>query len=174
MKFSILTFLIIIWVGLFMNLTTMKNGMGRAKIESPQPSPLIVDRDSNFVIQPIVENIDIPKYEFIMALKLYYKDKMPKAITFKKGEPLETYCSDSTIITFYPKTQKPVVVGSVKRMSCKILAIFNLNKQQNSILRDYPLDSIKVHNYVTDNKYILPISDKAYFNRLITKYNHWR
>ena len=166
MKFSILTFLIIIWVGLFMNLTT--------KIESPQPSPLIIDKDSNFVIQPIVENIDLHGYEFIMTLKLYYKDKTPKAITFKKGEPLETYCSDSTIITFYPKTQQPVVVSSVKRMSCKILAIFNLSKQQNNILRTYSLDSIKVYNYVTENKYTFPIQDSLYFNRWIYKYNNWR
>ena len=174
MKFSILTFLIIIWVGLFMNLTTMENSMMKAKVELPQPPPLIIDKDSNFVIQPIVENIDLPGYEFIMSLKLYYKDKTPKAITFKKGPPLETYCSDSTIITFYPKTQQPVVVGSVKRMSCKILAVFNLNKQQNTILRTYPLDSIKIHNYVTENKYTLPIPDPSYFNRWIYKYNNWR
>ena len=102
------------------------------------------------------------------------KDKTPKAITFKKGPPLETYCSDSTIITFYPKTKQPVVIGSVKRMSCKILAIFNLNKQQNSILRDYPLDSIKIHNYVTENKYTFPVQDPSYFNRWIYKYNHWK
>jgi virulence-associated protein VagC len=148
--------------------------MNRIKIDLPQPSPLILNNDSTFIIQPIVENIDMPGYEFVMTLKLYYKDKMPKAITFKKGDPLETYCSDSTTITLYPKTQQPIVVGSTKRMSCKILAIFNINKQQNNILKSYPLDSVKVYNYVTDNKYILPISDKAYFNRLITRYNHWR
>jgi len=153
-----------------MSLTTMN----RIKIDLPQPSPLILNNDSTFIIQPIVENIDMPGYEFVMTLKLYYKDKMPKAITFKKGDPLETYCSDSTTITLYPKTQQPIVVGSTKRMSCKILAIFNINKQQNNILKSYPLDSVKVYNYVTDNKYILPISDKAYFNRLITRYNHWR
>ena len=173
MKFSISAFLVVLCLGFFMSLTTINNNM-RAKIDLPQPTPLILNNDSSFILQPIVENVDIPGYEFIMALKVYYKDKMPKVITFKKGEPLETYCSDSTIVTFYPKTQQPVVIGSTKRMSCKILAIFNLNKYQNNILRDYPLDSIQVHNYVTDNKYILPIRDKAYFNRLITRYNHWR
>ena len=49
-----------------------------------------------------------------------------------------------------------------------------LLKQQNNILRDYPLDSVRVYNYVTDNKYTLPIRDKAYFNRLISRYNHWK
>lgn len=171
MKFSISTFLIIICFGLFMNLTTIDNGI---KIDLPQPAPLVLNSDSSFIIQPIVENIDMPGYEFLMTLKLYYKDKMPKAITFRKGDPLETYCSDSTVIILYPKTQQPVVIGSTKRMSCKILAVFNISKQQNNIFRDYPLDSIQVHNYVTDNKYILPIRDKAYFNRLITRYNHWR
>ncbi len=174
MKFSISAFLVVLCLGFFMSLTTIDNSLERIKIDLPQPSPLVLDNDSNFILQPIVENIDIPKYEFIMAFKLYYKDKMPKAITFKKGEPLETYCSDSTIITFYPKAQQPVVVGSVKRMSCKILAIFNISEQQNNTLRDYPLDSIQIRNYVTDNKYTFPVRDKAYFNRLISKYNHWR
>ena len=170
MKFSISAFLIVLCLGFFMSLTTID----KTKIDLPQPAPLILNNDSSFVIQPIVENMDISGYEFIMTLKLYYKDKMPKAITFKKGDPLETYCSDSTIITLYPKAQQPIVIGSTKRMSCKILAVFNIEKRQNNILKNYPLDSIKVHNYVTDNKYILPISDKAYFNRLITRYNHWR
>jgi hypothetical protein len=73
--------------------------------------------------------------------------------TFKKGDPLETYCSDSTVITLYPKAQSPIVIGSKKRMSCKILAVFNISKQQNNLLKTYPLDSVKVYNYVTDNKY---------------------
>jgi hypothetical protein len=156
-----------------MNLTTMDRVRG-IKTDLPQPPPLVLDKDSNFIIQPIVENIDMPGYEFVMAIKLYYKDRIPTPITFRKGEPLETYCSDSTIITFYPKTQKPIIVGSVKRMSCKILAIFNITKQQNNILKNYPLDSIKVHNYVTENEFILPVKDNSYFNRWIFRYNHWK
>ena len=155
-----------------MSLTTIDNNM-RTKIDLPQPAPLILNSDSSFVFQPIVENIDMPGYEFMMTLKLYYKDKMSKALTFRKGEPLETYCSDSTIVTFYPKTKQPIIIGSKKRMSCKILAVFNLSKYQNNTLRDYPLDSIKVHNYVTDNKFTFSIRDKAYFNRWISRYNHW-
>ena len=174
MKFSISTFLVIICFGLFMNLTTIDRSERNIKIDLPQPSPLVLNSDSSFILQPIVENIDMPGYEFMMTLKLYYKDKMPKALTFRKGEPLETYCSDSTIMTLYPKTQQPIVIGSTKRMSCKILAIFNISKQQNNILRDYPLDSIQVRNYVTNNEYVLPIRDKAYFNRLIFRYNHWK
>ena len=173
MKFSISTFLVIICFGLFMNLTTMDRVRG-IKTDLPQPPPLVLDKDSNFIIQPIVENIDMPGYEFVMAIKLYYKDRIPTPITFRKGEPLETYCSDSTIITFYPKTQKPIIVGSVKRMSCKILAIFNITKQQNNILKNYPLDSIKVHNYVTENEFTLPVKDNSYFNRWIFRYNHWK
>jgi hypothetical protein len=157
-----------------MSLTTIDRNTRKIKIDLPQPSPLVLNSDSSFIFQPIVENIDMPGYEFIMTLKLYYTDKMPKALTFRKGEPLETYCSDSTVVTFYPKTQQPIVVGSTKRMSCKILAIFNISKQQNNILRDYPLDSIQVRNYVTNNEYVLPIRDKAYFNRWIFKYNHWK
>jgi hypothetical protein len=157
-----------------MNYSTNYSIEGSVKNDLPQPPPLVLDKDSNFIIQPIVENIDIRGYEFIMTLKLYYKDKMPKAITFKKGDPLETYCSDSTIITFYPRNQQPIVIGSIKRMSCKILAIFNLEKQQNVTLRTYPLDSVNVYNYVTENKYTFLVKDDSYFNRWILKYNHWR
>ena len=174
MKFSISTFLVVLWLGFFMSLTTIDRSARGIKIDLPQPSPLVLNSDSSFILQPIVENVDMPGYEFIMTLKLYYKDKMPKPITFKKGDPLETYCSDSTVITLYPKAQSPIVIGSKKRMSCKILAVFNISKQQNNLLKTYPLDSVKVYNYVTDNKYTLPISDKAYFNRLITRYNHWK
>jgi hypothetical protein len=48
---------------------------------------------------------------------------------------------------------------------CLILssAVFNISKQQNNLLKTYPLDSVKVYNYVTDNKYTLPIRDKAYY-----------
>jgi hypothetical protein len=171
MKTLITIFLVILCFGL-MNLTTINNDLYTLRTDLPQPAPLVLD--SNFIIQPIVENIDIPGYQFVMALKLYYKDKMPKAITFKKGDPLETYCSDSTIMTLYLKSQPPIVIGSIKRMSCKILAVFNISKHQNDLLKIYPLDSVKVYNYVTENKYTLPVNDKMYFNRLITQYNHWR
>lgn len=166
MKFSISTFLVIICFGLFMNLTFME----KSKIDFPQPSPLVLDNDSIFIIQPIIENIDIRGFEFIKNIKLYYKDKMSHAILFKKGEPLETYCSDSTIITLYPKIQQPIIIGSTKRMSCKILAIFSLSKTQSTLLKTYPLDSIKIYNYVTENKYVFSIKDKTYFSRLLSKY----
>ncbi len=170
MKFSISTFLVIICFGLFMNLTTIDDSIKKTKNDLPQPFPLVLDNDSVFIIQPIVENIDIRGFEFVKNIKLYYKDKMSHTILFKKGEPLETYCSDSTIITLYPKTQQPIIIGSTKRMSCKILAIFSISKYQTALLKTYPLDSIKIHNYVTENKYVFPIKDKTYFPRLLSQY----
>jgi hypothetical protein len=147
---------------------------GYSKIETPQPSPLILDADSNFKIQPIVENIDLKGYEFIISFKLYYKDKMVKPIDLKKGPPVDGYCSDLTIMTFYFSNGDSLKLESVKRMSCKILAIFNLEEYQNKKLKNSPINSIKVVNYVTENKYLFSVNDKMYFSRLINQYPHWR
>jgi hypothetical protein len=150
-----------------MNYTTMNN-FELTKVDSSQPLPLILDNDSNFILQPIIE--DIQGQKFIVILRLYYKDRMPENIIFKKGEPLETYCSDSTIMTLYLKAQQPVVIGSIKRMSCKILAIFNVSKQQNILLKTHPVDSIKIRNYVTDDEYVFAINDRIYFSHSVFKH----
>jgi len=147
---------------------------GYNRIETPQPPPLILDTDSNFKVQPIVENIDLKGYEFIISFKLYYKDKMVKPIDLKKGPPVDGYCSDLTIMTFYFSNGDSLKLESVKRMSCKILAIFNLEKYQNQKLKNYPINSIKVVNQVTENKYLFVVNDKMYFSRLINQYPHWR
>lgn len=173
LRFSASIFLLVFSLGLLLDYDR-DNSTTESKIELSQPPALVITPDSSFILQPIVDNLEIPKYEFIMAFKLYYQDKMAKPIEFRKGEPLKTYCSDSTIVTFYLTNQDSVKIGSIKRMSCKILAIFNLSKRQNSLLRDYPMDSIKVQNYVTENTYVLPIKDKQYLNRWINKYNNWR
>ena len=131
-------------------------------------------KDSSFILQPIVENMDSPGDKFVMTLKLYYKDKMVKPLELKKGPPLDTYCSDSTYIIFYLQNKNVVQVSSIKRMSCRILAIFNIDQSQNKLLKTYPIDSIKVTNEVTDNSYVIVVKDKQYLNRLITKYNQGR
>jgi hypothetical protein len=158
---------LLICFGLLMNYTIQK------EIELPQPPPLILS-NSEFILQPVVDNIDLPEYSSIFTLKVYYKDKLDTPITFRNGDPLNTYCSDSTIVTFYLSNNDSVTIGSLKRMSCKILAIINLTKQQNVMLKNYPLDSIQIHNFVTDNKFLFPVSDKQYLNRWIGKYHHWR
>lgn len=139
-----------------------------------QPPPLILDSDSNFRLQPLVENIDLKGYEIVLSLKLYYKDKMVKPLDVKKGPPIDGYCSDSTIIMFKFDDLDSIKLGSVKRMSCKILAIFNLQKSDNIKLKTKTLDKISITNYVTENRYDFVIKDKTYFNRWITKYNSWR
>ena len=58
--------------------------------ELTQPAPLILVKDSSFILQPVVENIDLRGYEFVMTLKLYYKDRMVKPLEFKKGPPLDS------------------------------------------------------------------------------------
>jgi hypothetical protein len=171
LKFSATLFLVVVFLGFMMDYNSEIESY--LKTETNQPPPLILDPDSTFKLQPIVENIDLKGYEVIFSFKLYYKDKMVKPINLKKGPPIDGYCSDLTIITFYLENQDSVKIESVKRMSCHILAIFNLTKEQNNKLRTYPMKSVKVLNYVTENQYTFPINDNMYWNRWINKYNNW-
>ena len=57
---------------------------------------------------------------------------------------------------------------------CSLLIQFWEVIAENQKLKKYPIDSIKVVNYVTENKYVFPVQDKMYFSRLINKYPHWR
>jgi len=172
-----LTFIlaILLCFGLMVNFEA--NGTnGYSKTEIPQPSPLILDTDSNFIVQPIIENLDLKGYEFMMTFKLYYKDKIAKPIDLKKGPPVNGYCSDLTIMTFYFANGDSLKLESIQRLSCQILAIFNLEEYQNNKLKNYPINSIKIVNQVTENKFFFPLNsrDKSYFTRLINRYPHWR
>jgi hypothetical protein len=175
MKLSALVIVILLF-GFLINYSSENNIKGYSSEPNKviQPLPLILVKDSSFILQPIVENMDSPGNKFIVTLKLYYKDKMVKPLEFKKGPPLDTYCSDSTYMIFYLQNKNMVKVSSIKRMSCRILAIFNIDQSQNKLLKTYPIDSIKVTNEVTDNSYVIIVKDKQYLNRLITEYSQGR
>lgn len=179
MKISTFILLLLISCGLMIDFTNRKIygdvlPMEHYGFDNNQPPPLILDNDSNFILQPLVENIDLKGYEIILSLKLYYKDKMVKPLDVKKGPPIDGYCSDSTIMVMHFEDNDSIMLGSIKRMSCKILAIFNLEKSDNVKLRIKKLNNITITNYVTENKYNFVISDKTYFNRWVSKYGNWR
>jgi hypothetical protein len=143
------------------------------KIELPQPNPLILDKDSNFILQPIIENIDIKGYETLFTLKLYYKDILPNPIYLENKDSLTNYCSDQTVIKLWLGNNTEIEIYSIKRMSCKILALFNLTKQEHDLLKKYPLYKIEITNKVTDSKFLFDIRDTHYLVNLLNKYPHW-
>lgn len=154
-------------------ISKMNAGYSIGKIELPQPNPLVLDKDSNFILQPIIENIDIKGYETMFTLKLYYKDVLPNPIYLENKDSLTNYCSDQTIIKFWLGNGTEIEIYSIKRMSCKILALFNLTKQEHDLLKKYPLHRIEITNKVTDSKFLFDIKNTHYLTHLINKYPHW-
>jgi hypothetical protein len=148
-----------------------ENNIG--KIELPQPNPLILDKDSNFILQPIIENIDIKGYETLFTLKLYYKDILPNPIYLENKDSLINYCSDQTIIKLWLGNNTEIEIYSIKRMSCKIMALFNLTKQEHDLLKIYPLHKIEITNKVTDSRFLFDIKDTYYLVNILKKYPHW-
>jgi hypothetical protein len=132
------------------------------------PEPLV---NGETRIVPIIENEELgPKYWYIRTIKLYYKDKLPRGIELRKGPPVNSYCSDETDLTFYSNSDS-LTVKSYKRLSCEILAIYNLSEKDSDWLKSHLVYRIKIHNIITENKYYVNIDNVSYFKNLFTKYN---
>jgi hypothetical protein len=138
-------------------------------LAAQQPEPLI---QKDIKIQPIVENLEMgEQYWYVQTIKVYYKDTIGfKPITFRKGDPLTTRCSDSTLITFLSKGES-LSTYSIRRLSCEIIAYFNLNSYEVRWLKTHLVDKIIIRNIVTDNSYIVYINDTDYLYEILNKYN---
>jgi hypothetical protein len=133
-----------------------------------QPAPYIQESLS---VQPILENAELgSKYWYIRSIKVYYKDPMKEPIYLSRGDSLYSYCSDSTVITIKSLTDS-IIIPSVKRMSCEILAVINLTRRESEWLKSHVVYEFIILNTVTDNRYIVYMHDTEYFRRLMLKYN---
>lgn len=133
-----------------------------------QPAPMI---ENNVKFQPIVENETSPVDWYIRTIKVYYKDTIGfSPVYFRKGQPLDTRCTDLTNMTFISKGDS-LTLTSVKQMSCQILARFNLNSYESNWLKSHIVDKIIIFNVETDNSYIIYVNDTKYFYNLLNKYN---
>ena len=138
-------------------------------LAAQQPEPLI---QKDIKIQPIVENLEMgEQYWYVQTIKVYYKDTIGfKPITFRKGDPLTSRCTDSTLITFLSKGES-LSTYSIRRLSCEIIAYFNLNSYEVRWLKTHLVDKIIIRNIVTDNSYIVYINDTDYLYEVLNKYN---
>lgn len=138
-------------------------------LAAQQPEPLI---QKDIKIQPIVENLEMgDQYWYVQTIKIYYKDTIGfKPITFRKGDPLTSRCTDSTLITFLSKGES-LSTYSIRRLSCEIIAYFNLNSYEVRWLKTHLVDKIIIRNIVTDNSYIVYINDTDYLYEVLNKYN---
>jgi hypothetical protein len=136
---------------------------------SQQPKPLIF---SNVKVQPIVENEDAGTiYQYIRTIKVYYKDSLTKPLHFRKGPSLDTYCTDETDMTLRTQTGDEITLHSYKRMSCEILAVFNLTDEESDWIKKHPVDLLIITNKVTDNQYTFQLKEQDYLLKLLNKYN---
>lgn len=138
-------------------------------LAAQQPEPLLY---KDVKIQPIVENLEMGnKYWYVQTIKIYYKDTIGfKPITFRKGDPLTSRCTDSTLITFISKGES-LSTYSIRRLSCEIIAYFNLNSYEVKWLKTHLIDKIVIRNIITDNSYIVYINDTDYLYEILNKYN---
>jgi len=138
-------------------------------LTAQQPEPLV---QKDIKIQPIIENLEMgEEYWYIQTVKVYYKDTLGfKPIYLRKGDPIDSRCSDETKVTFISKNDS-LTVTSIKRMSCDIIAYFNLNSYEVKWLKSRMIDKIIIFNVVTDNSYLVYINDVSYLNNLLNKYN---
>lgn len=138
-------------------------------LTAQQPEPLV---QKDIKIQPIVENLEMGSdYWYVQTIKVYYKDTIGfKPITFRKGDPLTSRCTDSTLITFISKGEY-LSTYSIKRMSCDIVAYFNLNSYEIRWLKSHIINKIVIRNIITDNSYIVYINDTDYLYEIFNKYN---
>lgn len=125
--------------------------------DSNQPNPYI-HKDSLFIIQPVIENIDEPKqYRYMNEFKLTYKDLH--------------YCSDSTKLTIYLGNDSIKMWNIRPRMSCRIDMWYRYGNYESDMLSKYSIQGVKIENRVTDNIYMYKMSDPNYF---IKTYNNFK
>jgi hypothetical protein len=138
-------------------------------LTAQQPEPLV---QKDIKIQPIVENLEMgEKYWYVQTIKIYYKDTIGfKPISFRRGDPLTSRCSDSTFVTFISRGDS-LSTYSIRRLSCEIVAYFNLNSYEIRWLKEHLIDKIVIRNIVTDNSYIVYINDTTYLYEVLNKYN---
>jgi len=150
---------ILIFIILLMSFTNKK-------IEDPY------QLDSTTVIIPIIENKEsnIQSEKYIRTFKIYYEDKLDKPIKLQNGERLFNRCSYQSQITFYSESDS-LVIGSWKRMSCEIVAFFNLKEMENMWLKTHTINKIKIVNITTDKCLEYKDVKSTYFFDLLNTYN---
>lgn len=126
----------------------------RIYLTSSQPKPYLHDIDSSLIIFPILENEDIPGYQYIRDIKFIYKDLH--------------YCSDIAKITIINKDTSFSKI-TLRRMSCRINAILRIDDNEAKILSSIPTQKIIIENLVTDNIYEYTLKDSMYFVNIYGK-----
>jgi hypothetical protein len=133
------------------------------KTQIEQPESMFTE---DLIVQPVLENSDLPNFRYTRTVKYYYKDWMKEPIVLSKGDLLKSYCSEETLVEII-LPEDTVRAVSTKRMSCEILAVVNYTADEIALLKRKPALEIRITNKTTDNTMCYPLKDVRYFNRAL-------
>ena len=137
-------------------------------LAAQQPEPLI---QKDIKIQPIVENLEMgEQYWYVQTIKVYYKDTLLNKFKLRMGPELDSYCTDNTILTFHSYSDS-LKIKSIHKMSCEILAIFNLTSYQINWLSKNIVNKVTIYNTERETMYVVEIKNKEYFKNVFLKYS---
>lgn len=128
--------------------------------------------DLNTTIQCIIENADgSEKDKYVRTLKVTYKDHLDKPIKLQNGDKLYNRCSFESQIVLYSESDS-LVLNSWKRMSCEIVAFFNLKQRDSEWLKVHTVKKIQIKNITTDFCESYDNQEPLYLATIIKKYNN--
>ena len=127
--------------------------------------------DNNTTIQFIIENDDSPdELKWVRTLKLTYKDYLDKPIKLSNGDKIYNRCSYRSQIIF-KAVSDTLAITSMPRMSCEIVAFFNLSKENLDWLATRDVYEFEIHNLTTDLVLVYENKQPDYLNTIINKFN---
>ena len=127
--------------------------------------------DLNTTIQCIIENSNGSNEDkYIRTLKVTYKDHLDKPIKLQNGDKLYNRCSFESELVLYSESDS-LVLNSWRRMSCEIIAFFNLKQRDSEWLKVHTVNKLKIKNITTDFCEIYKNEEPLYLMNIIKKYN---
>lgn len=120
-----------------------------------QPQPLTLD---GLVVQPILENDDLPGDRYIQDIKLIYTRP--------------AFCSDSVRAVFVFVDQ--VFYLPIRKTNCSgQIGYVRLTDKMSRILAAVPLLAIRLENTWSDESYPHPLMDRQYFIDVYRMDDRW-
>ena len=159
--FYVISFLVLMCTTLIVSSITYSN--------VDKESSLLLDLNTS--ITPIIENEGEPlSDQYIRTLKVTYRDYLDKPIKLQNGDKLYNRCSYESLITFYSEKDS-LKINSTKRMSCEIVAFFNLENQDVEWLKINDINFIRINNITTNHNFYQKNPQPDYLKKLLTLYN---
>jgi len=127
--------------------------------------------DTTFII-PIIENEDSQNEndKYIRTLKVGYVDRLDKPIKLQNGDKLFYRCSYESQMIFYSESDS-LVMASWKRMSCEVIAFFNLNENEVKWVKENSINRIKIRNVTTNFEKTFKNDEPEFLQALFIRFN---